>query len=260
MNQLRIEISNRKPFETSFPECFDEFEARHLKALSRWLSHPKKLEGFPRFIVSFMGLPKRIWKQLTGNDIFYCEIIDGEVVLMPALNYIRQPYNNDKSLVKRIGIFAGPDDRLKNCTLEQVGFADVFANAYANNETPENLNRFFGSLYRPFFLPWRKSLIPAYEFLARFVPSATKKQALLNFQGIMRSFEQIYPYLYKKSNFKSKTERYGWAGTIRQLAKAGIHGDVSKASKLPFPEAMMTFEMNKIEADEAEQRMKRKRS
>jgi hypothetical protein len=163
--------------------------------------------------------------------------------------------------VKRVGILVGPKDRLKNIRLNQVAYADHYSQSFADEPSDKNLNGFFGALYRPFFLPFKKQLLPFFQWIARLVPRRTKEAALMNYRGMIRAAKQVYPSVYKPplNGQKSKMERLGWTGTVRSLADTGLHGSEEQCWNLTYPNAMITFEYNNIKAEEAEKRMEEAR-
>ena len=262
MHELTAQISRAdkepKTITMEFPSCFEDFSRKHLLVLTEWLHTAKKdPTAFPKFIVQFIGIPKKVWKQLSAEQLFYCEVNDeGEVEMMPELAYLSQRYENLNSLIKRVGILIGPDDRLKNISLEQIAFADHFSQAFAEDPSEKNLNHFFAALYRPFFLPYHKDLLPLFQQIARLVPRRTKEAALINYRGMTLASRQIYLTVFKSRKGKpSKIERLGWNGTIRKLAKTGIHGTEAQCRRLKYPDAMLTFDFNNIESEEQEERL-----
>lgn len=260
-----------------YPASFAEYTRRHLIALTRFgaIKKPNQ-DDYMQFILNFIGISKKVARkinrinaaeikamELLGEDstgftpgIFHFDVVDNKVVMMPELAYQAQPYQNLNSLMRRIGIFYGPKYKLNNIGLEQIGFADTFSNAYSEEQSSKMLNLFFGVTYQPLFFPFHKRLIPVYAFLAKFVPTLTKQAALRNYRGIQEAYKTLHPSVFKGGKV-SKTSKFGWAGTIRKLAKTGIHGNESHCKRVKYPDAMITFELNNIEIEEANEEIEK---
>lgn len=259
MNSLVIEIkegTRERVAVVEFPEKHSEFKRRHLAVLSRFLSTAQKDElAYVRLVKEFLNIPKWAVKQMTADQLFYCEVNEtNEVIMLPELEYLKTPYSNGHSLMKRYGIWRGPDDRCKNISIEQIGFADMFANAYAQDRSMASLNRFWGALYC--ILPWSKRLIPLNEQLARLVPYPIKAMALINYRGMMMDCQSRYPHVFGGGE-KDGTERFAWEGTIQKLAKTQTFGSYQMARKTPLPQAMTHFEMNGIEVESMNKKLKK---
>lgn len=258
MNAPAIDISGPR-HDYHFPKNYGEFTRKHLAIFSAWISgQPADEARYLRFIVDFIGIPRKVWKKLDADQIFYFEVVDEQIKFMPDLDYLSKPYNNEKSLLRRIGLFWGPTDRLSNMSLEQVGFADNFSNSYSSEQTGKYLNLFFACAYQPFGLPFRPWLIDLYAFCARFARKDRKQTALRNYRGIHEAYRTIHPSVFKGKKV-SKTAKFGYAGTIRKLAKTGIHGNEAQCKRVKYPDAMLTFDLNNIEIEEHEEEIRKKK-
>lgn len=276
MNEMIIEMP-KETYIYNYPASFAEYTRRHLMALTRYgsIQNPNQ-DDYMRFILNFIGIPRKVAKKIQrinaaqmaemealGKNtdgftpgIFHFEVVEDNVILMPELAYQAKPYQNLKSLMRRIGIFYGPRYKLNNMNLEQIGFADTFSNAYSQDQSAKDLNLFFGVLYQPFSLPFHKRLIEIYAFAAKFVPSLSKQAALRNYRGIQEAYKELHPSVFKGGKV-SKTAKFGWPGTIRKLAKTGIHGNESHCKRVKYPDAMITFDLNNIEIEEGNDEIKK---
>lgn len=257
MHNLIIDISG-KQHSFDFPENHSEFSRYHLGVLSRIIENGDDELAYVRMVKDMFKLPKKIWTQLDAEDLFWCEVDeDNNVVMIPELHYLKEPYSNKHNLVRKVGWFRGPQDRLRNISLEQIGFADSFAAQYAKDQTTENLNRLFGALYRLWFLPYHRKLIPLHEFLAKLVSTKTKKLAFLNYRGLMAANVAQYPTVYQGGGERDGTERFAWEGTIQKLAKTGTFGSYYTAKNTKLPKALIHFEMNGLEIKKANKDLKK---
>jgi len=258
MIDLKIEIPGRKDFNCQFPENHEEMTRRHLMVLTEFLATAKTdALAYTIMIKNYIGLPRKVVNAIQGEDLFYCEVVDGEVVMMPELTYLQSPYANHHSLLPRWGTWRGPLDRAKNISIERIGYADMFAHDYAEAHTPKMLNLFWAAMYRPALMPWHKSLIDTYAQLARLVPRRVKEAALLNYRGLMTNCQYSYPHVFG-SGEKDGSEKYAWEGTIQKLAKTQTFGPYRDARKTPLPNAMIHFEMNGLEVKKMNEKMKQK--
>lgn len=257
-NTLHIHMGERV-ITRRFPAKYAEFQRRHIVALASWLGAKRTLAAYPIFLIRFLQIPRKVWKRMDAEDLFWCEVEDDEVVLMPELAYLKTEYTNLRSLVKRLGVLIGPDDRMKNITLEQVAFADMFSGQYGEDPCAKNLNLFIAALYRPFFMPWHRRWIPLFARMAALVPRRVKLAALLNYRGLVRGSSALFPNTFGGKRTHSHVARLGWNGTIRKLAKTGMHGTEAQCRRMKYPDAMLTFEFGNLEVKDTEEAMKRAR-
>lgn len=258
MNELIIDISGTT-HTYRFPDSFQNFTRRHLRILNRYLDSKSDKLAYYKFITAFINIPRKVWKHLTGEELFWAEYTEEKgIVFLAELSYLAKPYENSKSLMPQIGIWRGPLNGLSNISLEQMGFASTFANAYADKEDGEMLNLFFASLYRLPFIPFSKRLITFYKYISKPISHSTKKAALLNFRGMLMANRKTYPHVYAKGS-SDGTERFAWEGTIQKLAKTGVFGSYREAKKAKFPQAMILFEMNGIEVKRMNDQMKKQK-
>lgn len=260
MHELIIDINGDAKLYP-FPSEFEEFERKHLLAFSDYIQGATREIGtaYPEFVVRFMNIPRKIWKQLSPEDMFWAEVIDDKVVFHPELQYLSKPYINKASVLKRVGLFRGPSDNLGNLTLEQVGFTSGFASKFADSQNPEDLTLFFAALYRLPFFQFNRKMIGVNKFFARLVSPRLKRAALLNYRGLMEANRLNYKHVYQGGK-SDGTERFAYEGTIQRLAKTGVFGSYNEAKRTLFPQAMILFEMNGIEIKRQKDEIKRSKS
>jgi len=249
--------TKREEFEYHAPDSYADFTRSHLKQLCSFQGKNDDLSFF-LFMLEFLRIPKKIAKTLDAEQIFWCEVRyrneEPELVYIPQLRYLQEPYANEKSLVKRILLLIGPSFRCNNLTLEQVGYCNHFATRYTETNADDDLNHFIGSAYRIPFIPFSAKRIDFISFLAKMIPNKIKRLALLNYTGLQEYYRDLYPGLYKKE--ESQGRSFGWSGTIRRLAQTNIHGNTDQCRKVPFPEAMLTFALGDSDRRETEKKLK----
>jgi len=248
MNELIIEKPSGKLYLLNFPSEFKEMTRRHLAAVTRWIHRADSDDNWWfKLIRDFTGMKRR-----------HVRLIEGEqaVHIGPALEFLKEPYTNARSLVSRILFLIGPQDHFKNYTIEQLSYADSFAMAYNADKSAKHLNYFFASAYRPMGIPWHKRQLD-FVWLCRLMPGEVKRLALMNYNGLRSNLVLTHPVTFEGGDDNTGMENFGWTGTILNLAGEKF-GPYRKAKKVRVPDAFTLFEMNGVQIKKANENSKNK--
>jgi hypothetical protein len=240
MHILKIEIvhkAKKKVYELAFPENFAELTKNHFLVFCRRVYSSKEDPlWFQKLKRDFIGMKRKHVKEL--NDIHAAQ-------LDPYLAFLAEPYINPKSLLNRIGILRGPQDRLKNFTIQQMSYVDSYAMAYHAKEEQIYLDSFFAAAYCLPFFAFSKKMIDVNLALYRLVPARLKKAALLNFLGLRAHLVKDHPNTFEGGDENTGMEKFGWRGTINNLAGPKF-GSLYRAQRTLIPDAFLEFELNSI--------------
>jgi hypothetical protein len=240
MHVLKIEIvhkAKKKVYELAFPENFADLNKKHFLTFCKWIHKNKTDElWFQKLKRDFIGMKRRHVMAL--NDLHAAQ-------LDSYLAFLGEPYINHKSLLSRIGILRGPQDRLKNFTIQQMSYVDSYAMAYHADEKKIYLDSFFAAAYSLPFLPFSKKLIDFNTFLFRLVSTEKKKAALHNFLGLRAFLVKDHPNTFEGGDENTGMEKFGWRGTINNLAGPKF-GSLYRAQRTLIPDAFLEFELNSI--------------
>ncbi len=244
MNELIIEKPTGQLYLLKYPSEFAEMTRRHLAAVSRWMHRAGKDENWWfKLIRDFTGMKRRHVRMLEGEQAVH---------IGPTLDFLQEPYTNERSLVDRICFLIGPQDHLKNYTIEQLSYADSYAMAYHAEKSAKYLDHFFASAYRPFFLQWHKRQLN-FVWLCRLAPGDIKRLALMNYTGLRSNLVLKHPVTFEGGDENTGMEDFGWTGTILALAGEKF-GPYRQAKQVRVPDAFTLFEMNGLQIKRANEK------
>jgi len=154
--------------------------------------------------------------------------------LIGEIEWMINPPSFRDSFMGRVGVFTGPGTLLNGSTLDGVGFADNFMQAYLENKKGSDLNQLFACLYRPPFVSYSRGLVEIMAFVAKFIPLKTKQAVLLNFMGLRSGtsaeFESVFSGGGKRDPF--------WFDGLQKAIAGSKWGDVVKCRNHDFFEVI----------------------
>jgi len=128
--------------------------------------------------------------------------------------------------------YAGPSNGLDGWILNRWCFVYTCLRNYQEAkdaaERRTTLNLFLGALYQPADQPWSNEHIERHaEALATLDP-AIKAAALLNYQAIHRQLTSSYHRVFAPANPGDEASPLGVFGTVYDVAKSGVFGDIQR--------------------------------
>ncbi|MCD4681126.1 MAG: hypothetical protein K8S00_12145 [Bacteroidales bacterium] len=217
-------VPHLKQREVDFPDTLSGLSYAQFVLLANLESETNENS----FLSRFLGVPKRIVRQLSDNQKLY-------------LFELFEVYNNSRFIDKVIidkfyfqnVMYLGPADKLSNVSFGEFCFADTHFLDYINNDNQDALNKLIAVLYRPekkvdvtaedFNGDWRirfnthHTQKRADSFAAMYPP--LKKAIVFNYIKLRSWLEPIYPYVFPKSgeDSKKKVKHHSWLPVLENL-------------------------------------------
>jgi len=219
MKTIRITIEGQDSQEFEVPSTWDECTDHQLTKV--WNLQTRTEPGtfeLLLLILHLSGVPDELLNRAVED---YGEDADSLLFdLLEVLDFLKTPILLSKSRMAKLFGWRGPKDRLRGLSLENLGLTETLLRNYLQTKTPESLNLFVASIYRPFFLPWtnRFFFIELYAWMARILPHYIKVRMLLNFKGVHEAFMADFPHVYK-GVVKEAASKHGWKATWINLTE-----------------------------------------
>lgn len=249
------------------PECWDECSPR------QFTSAIAVLTGGDNPVKSQLGLLRALldmpwWKfRLIGAEAL--------MQMLPLTEWVGEDTSITRQLVPIINAgekLFGPKEGFTNITAGEFHFADMFYNAWKQDEDPLDLYRFVAVLYRPSKPGYDASRDPdgdirvafndnLVEFYARRlarhssgdIPSALAVAVVFCYESWRMRLEQEHKRIFNRKA-KATAARYGWLPVLRGIAKGGQYGTMDNVETMYFGTLMVELEL--LTDEEAE--LKRK--
>lgn len=156
-----------------------------------------------------------------------------------------------KSMMKRVGLFRGPDDCLKNVVWKQFGLVTECLSAYSdalkqddNGQIRKYALIIFFTLYQPFFTSFKSERIEFYCKMFRWMLSdKTLKLAVNNVIGMLQHIEAIYPNAHDSAVESNDSIDLGFRGLSVQLA-GGKFGNYYELQSAKIHDVFAELERN----------------
>ncbi len=171
---------------------------------------------------------KELLKQLELDEV--CAIAE-------QLEWTQDVPRHRRSLLKRWGLFWGPNDFMMNCTVEQLGFVQQ-ALAAIKNETNtdavavrKSLRMLMAISFRLFGLPFNNRLIKMNYWLMRCVPTSVLLLNVANVYAMLMELRETYEWAYDTTESEEGAPDHGYRALIEALSgeKFGTFYQVKKA-------------------------------
>lgn len=253
-----------------YPSTWNELSKRQLLYIgARWQYWAEQVSVGKKFAYESVYLLKIMLGAISLNPFnkvkkMLFKLNDMEVyALSKTVDFILNDNTLTNQLLPYVRIvfkkFYGPDNALKNITIDEFAFADTFISRYLKGKNENDLHLALACLYRPGKKenvlnygdarePFNNNKVELYAKSIAKLPYYYKQAILLFYIGSRRAWEKQYPAVF--DNEPKQGPDFGWLGVIQSLAGEKF-GTVNQVGKTKAVEVFAYIENITWQAEEA---------
>lgn len=266
-------------FQLQFPSTWNELNQAQLLYIARRWEHWRQLSQQKEsllaeqaaLVLELSNVSPRSEKKRLCNALSFIDIESGDDIIN-VCGFVFESVRLTKNILPkvRVGLFTyyyGPEDLLKDLTVEEFSFAFALYQAYMRAPGEDLLVLLMAMLYRPANPHYRKDGEPRVEFNNRQtapyekriakLPAEYKQATLLFFQGCLESLSRRYPKVFMAAGENDKANAGTFMDTVIAMSGAEF-GPFESTKKTNLYVLLTSLQKRIADAEQREREMKRK--
>lgn len=141
-------------------------------------------------------------------------------ILLNELGFLNTPGATSTFLIKKLGAFKAPDDKMRNVSFGQFMYADTYFQSYIDGKT-DDLSRFVACLYVN-GKGFKEKSINANASIIKTISPVKLEAIAVNYTLIREWLAASYPYVFSRSEGRKKKNSPGWVALFDQVVGTDI--------------------------------------